>query len=65
MPTTEPAPPGKTPPREGFPIKEIVDSDFQTAFHAAIFDIRSHGSRQCEAYTLLRGDSRVQVENAP
>lgn len=42
-----------------------VSSAFQAAFHAAIFDIRAHGSRQCETYTLLRGDSRVQVENAP
>ena len=42
-----------------------VSSAFQAAFHAAIFDIRTHGSRQSGTYTLLRGDSRVQVENAP
>jgi hypothetical protein len=42
-----------------------VSAAFQAAFHSALFDISAHGSRQCESYTLLRGDSRVQVANAP
>ena len=40
-----------------------VSVAFQTAFQMALFDISAHGTRACETYTLLRGDSRVQVDN--
>lgn len=40
-----------------------VSIAFQAAFQAALFDISAHGTRACETYTLLRGDSRVQVDN--
>lgn len=38
-----------------------VSSAFQAAFYVALFDIGAHGTRQCESYTLFRGDSRVEV----
>lgn len=40
-----------------------VTQAFQEAFNAAYGDIVSHGHRQCGDYTLLRGDSRVEVDN--
>lgn len=40
-----------------------VSVAFQAAFQAALFDISAHGTRACETYTLLRGDSRVEVDN--
>lgn len=40
-----------------------VSAAFQAAFQAALFDISAYGTRACESYTLLRGDSRVQVDN--
>jgi hypothetical protein len=39
-----------------------VSVAFQSAFQSALFDISAHGARACEAYTLLRGDSRVEVD---
>lgn len=39
-----------------------VSVAFQAAFQAALFDISAHGARACEAYTLLRGDSRIEVD---
>lgn len=39
-----------------------VSDAFQVAFQAALFDISAHGARACESYTLLRGDSRVEIE---
>lgn len=39
-----------------------VSDAFQTAFQEALFDISVHGARACESYSLLRGDSRVEVE---
>lgn len=39
-----------------------VSVAFQAAFQAALFDISAHGARACESYTLLRGDSRVEVD---
>lgn len=38
-----------------------VSVAFQAAFQAALFDISAHGARACETYTLLRGDSRVEI----
>lgn len=40
-----------------------VTRAFQEAFSAAYGDIVGHGHRQCADYTLLRGDSRIEVEN--
>ncbi|HDR9798355.1 TPA: SAM-dependent methyltransferase [Burkholderia cenocepacia] len=37
---------------------------FQAAFQEALADITTHGDRQTNNYTLLRGDARVQVEHA-
>lgn len=39
-----------------------VSDAFQAAFQAALFDVSAHGSRACDRFTLLRGDSRVEVE---
>jgi hypothetical protein len=39
-----------------------VSDAFKAAFQAALFDISAHGNRACHSYTLLRGDSRVEVD---
>lgn len=39
-----------------------VSDAFQAAFQAALFDISAYGARACEGFTLLRGDSRMEVE---
>jgi hypothetical protein len=41
-----------------------VTKAFRAAFDAAFVDIVTHGRRQSSAYTLLRGDSRVEVERS-
>lgn len=41
-----------------------VTRAFRAAFDAAYGDIVSHGRRQTSDYTLLRGDSRVEVEKS-
>ena len=39
-----------------------VSEAFKAAFQAALFDISAHGTRATHTYTLLRGDSRVEVD---
>lgn len=39
-----------------------VTTAFQKAFNEALSDITSFGQRLCSTYTLLRGDSRMEVE---
>ncbi len=41
-----------------------VMDGFREAFNLAYADIAAHGQRQSQSYTLLRGDSRVQVAHA-
>lgn len=40
---------------------QAVTDAFRSAFDAAFADIVTHGRRQSSGYTLLRGDSRVEV----
>ena len=40
---------------------QAVTDAFRSAFDAAFVDIVTHGRRQSSGYTLLRGDSRVEV----
>ncbi|UKI08828.1 MULTISPECIES: SAM-dependent methyltransferase [Variovorax] len=40
---------------------DVVEA-FKSAFQVALFDIAAHGARACQSYTLLRGDSRIEVE---
>lgn len=41
-----------------------VTQAFQAAFQFALVDITAHGHRQTTNYSLMRGDARVQVEQA-
>lgn len=43
--------------------KDVMHA-FREAFNGAFVDISAHGVRQCASYTLLRGDSRVEVDKA-
>ncbi|WP_323123236.1 SAM-dependent methyltransferase [Burkholderia alba] len=40
---------------------DVTDA-FKTAFQAALFDISAYGTRATHSYSLLRGDSRVEVD---